>query len=143
MYNVGPYTLAAAKVIWRRMDRKIRAAVVEPSDDPLLGLRPVIPQETCVLIACGSGDEAHYLCALLNSSLVHDLVASHSVAGGKGFGTPSILDYLPLRTFDPADPRHLELAALSRRLHAVAETQTPDGPELAEIDRLAGTVLKA
>ena len=29
MYNVGPYTLAAAKVIWRRMDRKIRAAVVE------------------------------------------------------------------------------------------------------------------
>ncbi len=61
MYNVGPYTLAAAKVIWRRMDRKIRAAVVELWDDPLLGLRPVVPQETCVLVACASGDEAHYL----------------------------------------------------------------------------------
>ena len=142
MYNVGPYTLAAAKVIWRRMDRKIRAAVVEPLDDPLLGLRPVIPQETCVLIACASGDEAHYLCALLNSSLVHDLVASHSVAGGKGFGTPSILDYLPLRKFDPADPRHVELAALSRRLHALAERQTPAGSELNEIDRLTGIVLR-
>src|SRR5208337_1520979 len=121
MYNIGPYTLAAAKVIWRRMDRKIRAAVVEPVDDPLLGLRPIIPQETCVLIACSSGDEAHYLCALLNSSPVHDLVVSHSVAGGKGFGTPSILDYLPLRKFDPSNPRHVDLAALSRRLHALAE----------------------
>ena len=143
MYNVGPYTLAAAKVIWRRMDRKIRAAVVESVDDPLLGLRPVIPQETCVLIACASGDEAHYLCALLNSSLVHDLVASHSVAGGKGFGTPSILDYLPLRKFDPADPRHAELAALSRRLHALAEEQAPVGRDLHDIDRLVGVVLEA
>ena len=126
MYNVGPYTLSAAKVIWRRMDRKIRAAVVESIDDPLLGLRPVIPQETCVLIACVSSDEAHYLCALLNSSLVHELVASHSVAGGKGFGTPSILDYLPLRKFDGADPLHVALAALSRRLHAGAGEQPPE-----------------
>ncbi len=141
MYNVGPYTLAGAKVIWRRMDRKIRAAVVEPLDDPLLGLRPVIPQETCVLIACSGGDEAHYLCAILNSTLVHGLVASHSVAGGKGFGTPSILDYLPLRKFHPSDSRHLELAALSRRLHVMAENQTPEGAEVAEIDRLAGDVL--
>ena len=142
MYNVGPYTLAAAKVIWRRMDRKIRAAVVESCDDPLLGPRPIIPQETCVLIACASGDEAHYLCALLNSSLVHDLVGSHSVAGGKGFGTPSVLDYLPLRKFDPSQRLHGELAALSRRLHASVGEQSSDRPELNEIDRLAVAVLR-
>jgi hypothetical protein len=142
MYNVGPHTLSAAKVLWRRMDRLIRAAVVETVDDPHLGPRPVIPQETCVLIACASGDEAHYLCALLNSALVHDLVASHSVAGGKGFGTPSILDYLPLRKFDPADPRHAALAALSRRLHAQAGEQTPESRDLGEIDRLTGVVLE-
>jgi hypothetical protein len=136
MYNVGPYTLAASKVIWRRMDHKIRAAVVETIDDPHLGPRPVVPQETCVLIACDGSDEAHYLCALLNSSPVHDLVAAHSVTGGKGFGTPSILDYLPLRKFDPDDTRHVELAALSRRLHGSVGARL-NANDLQAIDRLA------
>ena len=88
MYNVGPYTVAPAKVVWRRMDRRINAAVIEEIDDPVLGRRPVVPQETCVLVACESADEAHYVCAVLNSAVVNDLVSAHSVRGGKGFGTP-------------------------------------------------------
>ena len=153
MYNVGPYTLAGAKVIWRRMDRKIRAVVVETIDHALLGPRPLVPQETCVLIACACGEEAHYLCASLNSTLVHDLVSAHSVAGGKGFGTPSILDYVPLKKFNPADARHLELAVLSRRLHDLvarngvasngAARDEPANGETGAIDRLAETVLIA
>ena len=67
MYNVGPYTMADYKVVWRRMDKRLNAAVVEPVDHPLLGRRPVVPQETCVLIACHSAEESHYLCAMLNS----------------------------------------------------------------------------
>ena len=63
MYDVGPYTLAPIKVVWRRMDRRLNAAVVEERDDPRIGRKPVIPQETCVLVATPSADEAHYLCA--------------------------------------------------------------------------------
>ena len=136
MYNVGSYTLSPVKVVWRRMDRRIRAAVLEEIDDPHLGRRPVVPQETCVLVACDSTDEAHYLCALLNSSPVHELVAAHSVAGGKGFGTPSILDFLPLGRFDPADPRHVLLAAASREAHLSAAAEDLQ----RRIDRLAGEV---
>ena len=78
------------------------------------------------------------VCALLNSWLAHDLVSSHSVAGGKGFGTPSILDYLPLRKFDPSDPRHIALFRLSRRLHSLLKgKRVSEGEEVAEIDRLA------
>ena len=53
MFAVGTYTLAPTKVVWRRMDRRITAAVVEEIDDPHLGKRPAIPQETCVLIDGG------------------------------------------------------------------------------------------
>jgi len=86
-------------------------------DSPLLGRRPVIPQETCVMIACDSLEEAHYLCAVLNSSLVNYIVQSHSVQGGKGFGTPSMLTYLNLRRFDPLNTVHAELANCSEAAH--------------------------
>ena len=138
MYNVGRYTVAPAKVVWRRMDRRINAAVVEEVDDPRLGRRPVVPQETCVLVAAESSDEAHYLCALLNSAIVGFLVASHSVRGGKGFGTPSMLDYLRLRRFEPENPQHAELAALSFEAHRAAERGDDVVQIQHRIDRLAG-----
>jgi hypothetical protein len=120
MYNVGPYTLAPWKVVWRRMDRCLRAAVVGMIEHPILGTRPAVPQETCVLVAADTPEEAHYLCAMLNSVVSGFLVSAHSVVGGKGFGTPSILDFLGIRRFDAADRRHQSLAALSRRAHHAA-----------------------
>jgi len=140
MYNVGPYTVASVKVVWRRMDRQIRAAVVEPVEDPLLGLRPAVPQETCVLVACDCGDEAHYLCAVLNSEIVHFLASGHSVRGGKGFGTPGILESLRIRRFDPRDPRHCQLADCSREAHAAVTACGEPGPIQALIDRLAAAL---
>ncbi|MBI4873124.1 MAG: hypothetical protein HY822_00680, partial [Acidobacteria bacterium] len=99
MFAVGPYTMAPIKVVWRRMDRRMNAAVVESA-------RPVIPQETCVFIAAASSDEAHYLCARLNSDEIDTLVRALSVAGGKGFGTPVLLEYLPIEKYDPNNPAH-------------------------------------
>ena len=86
-------------------------------------------------------DEAHYLCALVNSGVVGFLVSSHSVRGGKGFGTPSMLDYLGLRRFDPQDAAHRDLAAMSQEAHRRA-AQGEDTDEVQrQIDRTAGESL--
>lgn len=137
MYNVGPYTFAPTKVVWRRMDRRIRAAVVEPIDDPLLGVRPVVPQETCVFIDVESSDEAHYLCALLNSSVVNFLATAHSVSGGKGFGAPSILDSLRIRRFNKRCAEHGELADLSRLSHQHSAQGAMAAETTRQINRVA------
>jgi hypothetical protein len=138
MYNVGSYTVAPTKVVWRRMDRRINASVVQEIDDPLLGPRPVIPQETCVLVAAVNLDEAHYICAVLNSAVAGYLVTCCSVRGGKGFGTPGMLDYIRLRRFDPTQPRHRELATLSRDAHALV-LESGDLKEIQHrIDHVAG-----
>jgi hypothetical protein len=131
MYNVGPYTTAPIKVVWRRMDSRINAAVVTTVEDRVLGTRPIIPQETCAMIACQSLDEAHYLCAMLNSSSVNGIVQSHSVNGGKSFGTPNMLKYLNLRSFDPVNALHKELAKCSEEAH-----QNPAPDSESRVDRL-------
>jgi len=113
MFAIGTYTLAPVKVVWRRMDRRMNAAVVE-------GIRPVVPQETCVFIEAETSDEAHYLCAVLNGDRVDSLVRSHSIAGGKGFGTPGMLEFLAIRRYDPEKPEHRALAAQSREAHLTA-----------------------
>jgi hypothetical protein len=139
MYDVGPYTLAPFKVVWRRMDRRINAAVVG-AQESAVGLRPVVPQETCVLVAAESLDEAHYLCGLLNSSVVGFVVEAHSVRGGKGFGTPSMLEYLRLRRYRGDDGNHRALAAASREAHAIAARQQDLGDLQRTIDGLAAEV---
>ncbi len=134
MYNVGPYTMAPVKVVWRRMDRRINAAVVEEHDDPLLGRRPMIPQETCVLVACDSADEAHYVCAVLNSAVVNELVRACSVRGGKGFGTPGMLEFIPLGRFQattPATPRVGRVEPASPRRRGEAFWRTFNGRSTA------------
>jgi hypothetical protein len=143
MYDVGPYTLAPIKVVWRRMDTRLTAAVVESYVDPWLGPRPVVPQETCVLIAVESSDEAHYLCALLNSALVHEIATSHNVRGGKSFGTPSMLDFLRIARFDAARVAHRKLAAASREAHAMAEKTSDLLAIQTTIDVLAAEIGRA
>ena len=137
MYDVGPYTLAPVKVVWRRMDRRINAAVVEPVDDVRLGPRPVIPQETCVLVAVDSVDEAHYLCAVLNSAIAGFVVSSHSVCGGKSFGSPGMLDYLAIRRYDATHAVHRKMSQASRRAHHAAAAGRETAAIQHDIDRLA------
>jgi hypothetical protein len=138
MYNVGSYTVANHKVVWRRMDKQLTAAVVEPVDHPLLGRRPVVPQETCVLVACETADEAHYLCSMLNSNAAGRLLAAHSVRSGKGFGTPSILDYLPIRRYDSANALHRSLSERSRDAHELREK-----PLLAAVEEHSREAIQA
>ena len=79
--------------------RMMPATLSIPKEMLPLGRKPVIPQETCVLIPCDSLEEAQYLADLLNGDRVDEIVRSVSAAGSKGFGSPGILDYLGIRRF--------------------------------------------
>ncbi|MCL2348611.1 MAG: SAM-dependent methyltransferase [Planctomycetaceae bacterium] len=114
MYNISTETLSAIKVVWRRMDTRIRAAVVRQITHPRIGTRPVIPQETCSMIAVATLEEANYLAAVLNSDETHRKVSAFSVQGGKGFGSPGILEHLQIPPFDPQNASHLRLSQEGR-----------------------------
>ena len=136
MYGVGPYTMSPWKVCWTRIDTRLRAVVVGPTAQG----RVVLPQETITFVPTEDPGEAHYFCALFNSSPADALVRCYST--GKGFASAHILDTLGIPAYDGADATHCSLSRLSRQCHAAAGDENRDAIEGIEhqIDRLAGVI---
>jgi len=93
----------------------IVAAVVSQYKTPF-GYKTIIPTDTTSLFATEQEDEAHYLCAIINSKPVRDFVKSFSSAG-RGFGTPSVMQHVGMPKFDRKNKTHEKLSQLSELLH--------------------------
>jgi len=120
MFDVGNYTFAPYKVVWTRV-ANIEAAVVSEKDG-----KSIIPQETITLVALNNEQEAHYLCAMINSSPFQYACLSYSQAGGKSMGSPHVLENIRIPKFDSRNPLHVELAKLSEKAHAAAKADNED-----------------
>jgi len=134
MFDVGTYTFAPWKVVWPNIASALNAAVVASSEGKV-----VVPQHIVTLVACETEDEAHYICALINSSSANFTARAYSQEGGKSFGDPHILEHILIPRFDLKNPVHLRLAELSMQAHEAGRI----GDEMrlreieAEIDLLA------
>jgi hypothetical protein len=95
LMDIDDYTFAPWKVVWTRIG-SIQAAVV--SSD---GGKVVIPQETITLVPCNSSEEAHYICAIVNSAVFQFAAESYSQKGGKSMGTMHLLDHIHIPCYDP------------------------------------------
>ena len=115
MFGIGPYTVARYRVVWKRMASDLVAAVVSQHKTPF-GYKTVIATDTTSLFATEDEDEAHYLCALINSKPVREFLKSFSSAG-RGFGSPSVMEPVGIPEFDRKKALHRELASLSKTLH--------------------------
>jgi len=123
-YNVADYTFARYKVVWKRMASDLVAAVISQHKTSF-GWKTIIPTDTTSLIAVDNEDEAHYLCAILNSMVVREFVKSYSSAG-RGFGAPSVMEHIGIPKFDAKNKTRTKLAQLSRELHEVKGTGVLD-----------------
>ena len=75
MFNVGDYTFAPWKVVWRYVASDFIVAVVGPASDE----KPVVPNEKLMLVPVEDDNEAFYLCGVLNSSPIRFAVQSFFV----------------------------------------------------------------
>jgi hypothetical protein len=139
MFNVGPYTFAPWKVVWLGFGAtEMKAAVV----GSVGGKSVMTNQAMHPFVSLDKEDEAHYLCACLNSSVVNLAVISHTQLGGKSFAQSNILEHIRIPRFDPGDPVHGRLAELSKEAHAAAAKGDARGLRAieAEIDQQAAQV---
>jgi hypothetical protein len=117
MYDIGQYTYAPYKVVWNRMGEELDACVVHKVDDKFLGAKLVLPENVLAFITADNEDEAHYICAILNSSIV-DLILRSIAGGTKSFGTPKMVeDVIKIPKYDKNNKVHGMLVALSKKAH--------------------------
>lgn len=106
MYNVGSYTLSPWKTVWRQQASVMTAAVCGSIQG-----RVVIPNHKLTLVPTETPEEAHYLCAVLNSTVVAGVVRGYAIPTGI---TTHVLDHVAIPRYDPTNPGHVELAELAR-----------------------------
>ncbi len=130
MFNVGDYTFALWKVVWREVAHTLDAAVAPPHNR-----KPTVPDHTLIAVECSGKEEAHYLCGVLNSSPARLAVQAYIVL----HPDPHILERISVPRYDPNRAVHRRLAELSEQAHQA--TRREDAVELqrieAEIDQQA------
>jgi hypothetical protein len=148
LMDIDDYTFEPWKVVWTRIG-SIQAAVVGSKDEKI-----VIPQETITLVPCTSHEEAHYICAIVNSAVFQFAAESYSQKGGKSMGTMHLLDHIRIPCYDPNNAVHRRLAELSMQAHQLMggapsqsgglQVMQPGIAQLeaieAEIDQLAAQI---
>jgi hypothetical protein len=113
MYNVGPYTFAPYKVVWSELAHNVEAAVVSFQRTDYLGEKVIVPDHTVVAISFDDEEEAHYVCAMLNSSPSQFIVTGYVVL----HPSPHILKNIKIPKYEPKDRLHEDLTHLSKQCH--------------------------
>jgi len=140
MFDVGDYTFAPYKVVIRQITSKMQSAVIGKLDDQMLRRVEVMPNHKLLIVGCAIAEEAHYICALLNSrppSLFAKQVMLES-----GYST-EILGNIRIPKFDSGNKVHQELAGLSQNAHYAVSIGDEAGlREIIEpgIDELAAQI---
>ncbi len=111
MRNMAAYSLSEWKVVWPEVGHTVRAGVCGPHK--VTSSKPTLPDHTIVAVACASSSEAHYICALLNSSPAQSSASSYIVL----HPSPHIMEHIRILQFDEKNKTHRLLADLSARCH--------------------------
>ena len=134
MYDVAEYTFAPYKVVWTRVATDITAAVVAPHQIVHLESKPIIPIETATMVALSTANDAHYLCALLNSSPSRLVIDSYASKSTGSFGSPHILQHVAIPCLNPSTTTFTNLSALSQRAHQLAAFGESSEKELRDVE---------
>lgn len=112
LYNIGLYTSAPYKVLWKALQGKGMNACVIGSDNGKL----VLPDHNNLLVPFESEVEAYYLCGILNSKLVEEFVDAYI----SWFKSAHILQNLFIPEFRHEDKLQLKIAHASKEAHELA-----------------------
>jgi hypothetical protein len=112
--NVGEYTFSKYKVVWKEQSRQMTAAVISNLSDDFLRNKTIVTDSKVLYVSFDSNQEAYYLCAILNSRLIGEIIEAYTIEVQKGV---DIVKNINIPKYDVHNKLHEKLATLSLKAH--------------------------
>lgn len=129
-YNVGGYTYAPFKVVWKEICSEIEAAVIVSNGSQ------AIPDHKLVMVSFDNEADAYFLAGVLNSSIIGLFVRSYAIQTSI---SGHIFDYAAIPRYAPSKKLHKDIATAAKSCHS------SEGAKLAalekRLDELVGELL--
>lgn len=114
LYNIGEYTSAPYKVIWKALASKgMEACVISKYQGKL-----IIPDHNNIMVPFEDEREAHYLCSILNAKIVGRFIDSYI----SWFKSSHILENINIPRYNEKNKIHNALSDLSIQAHSYVST---------------------
>ncbi|HDY72897.1 MAG TPA: hypothetical protein ENH90_01940 [bacterium] len=123
IFGVGDYSFAPYKVAWCCMTYAPNFMVVSEVNDDLIGKKKVMPDNTIGYFSTSDKDEAQYLCALMNSKIVSEMLENRSSKSKWGISI-NMVNNIPVPKYDKNNEAHRKLAELSEKAHNEKQEKT-------------------
>lgn len=105
-WNVGAYTFAPYKVCWAEISGHFEVCILSELNGEI-----VVPDHKIYFIPINREDEALFLCAYLNSTIVEELVLAYVETTQIG---THITDYIHIPQYDPSNFVHRKLVEMAK-----------------------------
>jgi len=141
LFGIGEYTFKPFKVVWSSIGYLPAFAVATKVDDDYIGSKEIIPDNTIGYISFDSLDDAHYVCAILNSGLVEKLFSHRSTKSKWGISITAVKN-LPIPQYDSNNELHKKVSDLSIEAHEFAKTNKSTSELEKKIEILVEKIIK-
>ena len=120
--NVGDYTYAPYKVLWKEQTGSMSAVVVSsyyesiPNADRELFRKdkPIVVDSKVLMLDLYDEMEAYFVCGIINSQSVIEVVDGYAISTNRGV---DVLKYIAIPKYDAEKEIHLKIASISKDIH--------------------------
>jgi type I restriction-modification system DNA methylase subunit len=115
-FGIGDYSFKPYKVVWCCMTYSPNFAVVSSVNDSFVGEKQVMPDNTIGYFSFDNENEAHFVCAIMNSKIASELLENRSNKSKWGISI-NMVKKIPIPKFNKNNKQYLELVKLSKQAH--------------------------
>ena len=120
--NVGTYTYAPYKVLWKEQTGSMSAVVVgkylesiPDADEELFATdKEIVVDSKVLMLDVYDEDEAYYVCGIINAPGVIKVVDGYAISTNRGV---DVLKYIAIPKFDAENKTHEDIAIISKQIH--------------------------